>query len=132
MSDDLSSVWNDDKETPTPQVALKGVEDGESGLRAHGEGTGFMLRIKPQNGYSKFIPYSRIEELDLNEANTHLLIYAARCIVSVQGEGLDALGEHIQKAKVWSLSVGKAERNDVNNTRIDITNPSDSASLAQD
>lgn len=118
--------------TPSSHVELSGVEDGEGGLRAHSEGTGFMLRVKPQHGAYKLLPYSRIEEIEINHDCTEALIYAARCTVKIVGSGLIDLADSIQKAKAWSLTVGKAERNNVKISRIDITNVSDSLALAED
>lgn len=122
MSD---SIWNAEPETA---VTLKGAEaESTSGGLTTNTGGGFMLKIKPRNGHQKMIPYSRIEEIDINQNETHMTLYAGLCLVNIKGRGFDLLITSLQRATAQSVTVGKAEKNDVVIDDITIINSSDSA-----
>ena len=107
-------------------VTTHGTEAGAAGLTTHGNDQALMLNVRPAAGSGRLIPYSRIEEVEVNDAATVINIYASHCIVTIRGRELEAVITALQRAVAWSLHVGQSTSNEVKIDDITITLASDS------
>lgn len=124
-SKDFSQLTAEDlEEKPTPDVTLRGTEEG--GAKKLG-GSPLMLDIRPLHGYGKLLHYSRIEDVDYSPDNTLIIIYAMTYNVTIKGSNLKGIRQGLQHARIVSLEVGKNPNADTAEIEsINITRYSDS------
>ena len=119
MNDEQPSVpWENPHNT---------IETGARGLTTHNDRV-MMLNIRPEEGSGRLIPYSRIEEVEVNKDATRITLYATHSVVTITGEKLDAVIIAVQRAVAWSLHIGQSTSNDVVIEDIQIALASDNGS----
>lgn len=107
---------------PAPDNAVTVSGDApERGLITQYKGNALMLSVRPQFGSRRLIPYSRIEDVEINQDATRCVIYAAACVVNIEGQGFNELERALQRTSAWVVAVGKSDSNGVDIKRITIT-----------
>jgi len=109
MTDENLPPWIEEAQTT---ITTQGTESGAGGLIERGSDRALMLNVRPAVGNGRLIPYTRIEEVEVDEEATCVTIYAAHCVVTVRGSQLDKVITSIQRGAAWSLHVGQSTSND--------------------